>query len=81
MLTSQSSLIVEKKLNAIWKETHRDYRAHVGHQRCILILRDGGTQLVPLRGLGPDEIERLLSSYYERHGYAAFTDLREGCCG
>jgi len=48
----------ECALNAVWKGTPSDYRAYVGGQRYVLVLREGGTRLVPLRDLTDDELQR-----------------------
>jgi hypothetical protein len=34
--------------NLVWSRTHRDYKGIVAGHRCALILRNGGTQSVPL---------------------------------
>lgn len=44
------------KLAVIWGKTHRNYRGKVNGQKAILVLRDGGTQLVPLSALTDAEI-------------------------
>jgi hypothetical protein len=50
----------EQKLHLIFKHMHTDYKSGRGELRSILILRSGGTHLVPLTALTDDEIERLL---------------------
>lgn len=47
------------KLGHIWKTTPKDYRSFVQGARSILVLRDGGTTLVPLDCLTEAEIKRL----------------------
>lgn len=46
----------EQKLNLIWNETHRDFRSTRDGCRSILVLREGGTHLVPLDCLTEAEI-------------------------
>lgn len=50
----------DEQLKAIWRTTHRDYRGMLDGQRTILVLRQGGTHLVPLTNLTDDEIARKL---------------------
>lgn len=50
----------QQQLNAIWRTTHRDYKGFHAGVRSILVLREGGTQLVALADLTDDEITRLL---------------------
>ena len=47
-----------KKLAAIWKDTHRDFRGTLPGGKTIMILRNGGSCLVPLDALTDEEIER-----------------------
>lgn len=48
-------------LERIWRQTHRDYRSSTNGVRKILVLRQGGTCLVPLECLTDDEIKRKLA--------------------
>ncbi len=49
-----------EKLNAVWRDTDKDYRSVTNGERRILVLRQGSTQLVPLTCLTDEEIERRL---------------------
>ena len=54
--TESPEKIREKKLKAIWRKTHRDYKGIVEGERYIMIYRNG-TTLVPLKDLTDKEIE------------------------
>lgn len=51
----------EKSLDCIYRGTHRDHRTKIDGIRHILVLRKGGTTLVPLGLLTDEEIEARLS--------------------
>ena len=51
-----TELTREQKLQLIWRHTHRDYRGTMKGVRNILVLRRGGTTLVPLSDLTDAEI-------------------------
>jgi hypothetical protein len=44
------------KLAVIWGKTHRDFRSKLNGKKSILVLREGGTTLVPLEDLTDTEI-------------------------
>lgn len=44
------------KLAVVWGRTHKDYRGKVEGKKAILVLRKGGTTLVPLTDLTDKEI-------------------------
>lgn len=46
----------DKKLDAVWKHKHRDYKGRINGTRCVLIYRNGTTS-VPLTDLTDAEIE------------------------
>jgi hypothetical protein len=48
----------DRKLNVIYRHTHRDYKGRINGARYILALRAGGTQLVPLDDLTDFEVDR-----------------------
>jgi hypothetical protein len=50
----------EQKLKLIYRHTHRDYKGVVGGIGAILVLREGGTQLVGMMSLTDAEIEEKL---------------------
>jgi len=51
----------EQSLTAIWNKMHGDYRCiRDDGLRWVLVLRDGGTTLVPLDDLSDTEIVRML---------------------
>ncbi len=50
----------DQKLAAIWKATHADYKGVHNGEKSILVLRSGGTTIVPLSELTDAEIERHL---------------------
>lgn len=52
-------------LRLIWKHTHRDYRGKVNGVKSVLVLRTGGTHLVPLDALTDAEVADKLA-YAER---------------
>lgn len=45
----------ERDRQLIWKHTHRDFRSVIGGVRYVLVLREGGTHLVPLGDLNDAE--------------------------
>ena len=47
-----------EKLKLVWRKTHRDYKGLIKGERYVLVLRTGGTQLVPLTDLTDEEIEQ-----------------------
>ncbi|MCE1610320.1 hypothetical protein [Enterobacter ludwigii] len=55
----------QRKLEAIWKHTHRDYKGESDGVRSILVCRNG-TISVPLEGLTDKEIEQR-SSMWQRN--------------
>jgi len=72
-VTYASSVLTEAERNAlrevIWSKTHRDYRGEMGGARTVLVLRTGGTTLVPLTGLTDAELLRMApAEMAERHG-------------
>ena len=51
----------EQALNAIWSKMHSDYKCiRDDGLKWVLVLRDGGTTLVPLDDLSNAEIVRML---------------------
>jgi hypothetical protein len=52
----------ERKEALIWRHTSKDYRGVVGGAKTILVLRLGGTTLVPLSGLTDAELASELKS-------------------
>lgn len=46
----------DKKLDAVWKHTHRDYKGKLNGERSIMVYRNG-TCLVLLKDLTDAEIE------------------------
>ena len=48
-----------EKLNRIWRNMHSDYKSLRSGIRYVLVLREGGTTLVPMYALSDIEIERL----------------------
>jgi hypothetical protein len=62
----------DKKLAAIWRHTHRDFKGVTNGVRYILVLRDGGTMSVPLDSLTDAENARKTPKMYavvENSGY------------
>lgn len=54
-----NDLSTEQKFKLIWKHTHPDYKGRLENgTRAILILREGGTQSVPLVCLTETELAR-----------------------
>ena len=50
----------EEQLVLIWRHTHSDYKGKIDGVRCFLVLRPGGTQLVPFDGLtDAEKLEKL----------------------
>jgi hypothetical protein len=47
-------------LERVWRNTHSDYRGSINGTRNVLVLREGGTTLVPLDCLTCEEIARML---------------------
>lgn len=45
------------KLDAVWRNTHRDYKGTIDGVRMVMILRDGATVLAALDNLTDAEIE------------------------
>lgn len=62
----------EKQLALIWRHTHRDFRGMIGMEKCILVMREGGTTAVPLTTLTEDEIARMFK-------YAEGAERRARC--
>lgn len=58
----------ERKEVLIWRHTSKDYRGVVGGEKTILVLRLGGTTLVPLSGLTDAELADSLK--YAQHAEA-----------
>lgn len=56
-----NDLSTEQKFKLVWKHTHRDYKGTLDGTRAILVLREGGTQLVPLVCLTETELARELN--------------------
>jgi len=50
----------DKKLAAIWRKMHRDYRGVIGGVKYVMLMRNGGTVSAPLASLSDAEIERML---------------------
>jgi hypothetical protein len=48
----------KKALTLIYRHTSRDYKGHLNGEKSILVLRTGGTTLVPLTALTDEEIAR-----------------------
>lgn len=46
----------DKRLAAIWRATHNDFKGINNGSRCVLVLREGGTCSVPLSCLTEAEI-------------------------
>lgn len=49
-----------KLLTLIYRHTPRDYKGRLNGERTVLVLRKGGTTLVPLSALTDEEIHRML---------------------
>lgn len=49
---------MENALKLIYRHTHADYKGVVNGNRCVLVLRNGGTWLVPLESLTFEEVEQ-----------------------
>jgi hypothetical protein len=61
-MKNPTELTKEAKLNLIYRHTSRDYKNNAkGDDRAILVLRAGGTHLVPLIALTDAEIEDKLT--------------------
>jgi len=60
LAAEQSNSQCPRCLDAVWRNTHRDFRGGRGFERTILVLRQGGTCLVSLYGLTDEEIDRKL---------------------
>lgn len=58
----------ERKLNLIYKHTHRDYKGHLEGFKAILILREGATTLARLIDLTDAEIEAKLPYALRKEG-------------
>lgn len=54
---------IQQKLNWIWRKTPAEYKSTKGGYRSLLVLREGGTWLVPLSDLTGLEIERLFGNF------------------
>jgi hypothetical protein len=50
----------QQKLNLIWRKTPAEYKSTRGGFRSLLVLREGGTWLVPLSDLTETEIDRMV---------------------
>jgi hypothetical protein len=46
-----------------WTKTHRDYKTIVDGKKSILLLRNGGTTLVPIASLSDSELSQYLQGY------------------
>lgn len=46
-----------EKLDAVYRATHADYKGKINGQRSIMVLRSGGTTIVPLHDLTDKEVE------------------------
>lgn len=51
---------LQQKLNLIWRNTPTEYKSTKSGYRSLLVLREGGTWLVPLSDLTVAEIERMV---------------------
>ena len=50
-------------LAQIWRETHRDFRGKIGGVKYIMVLRLGGSTLVPLASLSDNEVANRVKGY------------------
>ena len=57
---SPSQVPTPAKLWEVWKTSHRDFKTVIDGVRHVLVLREGGTQLVRLGDLTSEEVERKL---------------------
>lgn len=48
----------KQALTLIYRHTSKDYKGHLNGEKSILVLRAGGTTLVPLTALTDEEIAR-----------------------
>lgn len=51
-----SDMTREQKLALIYRHTHKDFKGRMNGERNILVLRAGGTTLIPLSALTDAEI-------------------------
>lgn len=58
----------KQQLTLIYRHTHRDFKGRLNGERNILVLREGGTHLVPLVCLTDAEIAEKLPYAMKKEG-------------
>lgn len=67
----------QKKLNKIWSSTHKDYKSEKNGKKSVLVMRDGGTTLVPLEDLSDKEVEKLYQLKEDIFNVISAKDIKE----
>jgi hypothetical protein len=74
------SLSRKQAESLVWSRTHRDYKGVIAGTRCVLVLRDGGTQSVPLSSLTEAELADKLPKFASFAAAKLHADELDAAC-